>query len=779
MAPVLTSPSAILDIFVVWHPDDSHGETICSELVKHYHSHAFSGLAGGAVEVYPRSAPWTHQGGSPRPIITKQGCTHPIESLDHDRPAEFTVVLPVIGKELIRASQQRDSTWAQYLESLINLHSSSSGSNGARTHAVTLAVLPPKQFDYSQAPLIQRLLEQECVNWSPVSKSNPASHGRLARELNQAIVQLLLSKQPGARISVFISHARQDIPKTDRASIEATGVVAKIANWVSKTKLASFVDIHDIQAGDNWKQTIEDEVQSSSSALLMVRTDNYSCREWTQKEVLGAKRKDLPILCINAVTEGEERGSFLIDHVPTVTYPLSTGATAAEQNHAAIVALNRLIDECLKRALWTHQEVYTVNPAAKEDGDKRSHKAPQPRNKVGFDRAPVHSPELVTLVDFLSEHRSLYTEDKQFWLIHPDPPLLPPEHQVITELCRLVGYEDEGIHIFTPRTFLASGGYLTGTEPFLDGADVRQEIPLRGMRIGLSMALSDDLSRLGLAAEHLEMVVAEISQLILVSGGHVTYAGAIGSDAPDLTTAVLDTVKKYMDQTTLESHKGITTIPPSSGTLFHITTPCTRIRSAKELKRLVNTDEQFASTGRIDVFDADGNLINLKNAKVWRSKRPEKAAKALTCIRQALPNLCDARLVIGGKIRPHSPQHPHGYTGSMPGIIEEALYTVRREQPLLIAAGFGGAAALLAHELNLPGATAPHTEDLDAAQTSPGYGEAIKEIRQSFRRNLIGLNDEDLSRLTSTHRPSELAYLLVKALASSRRSTELAESEEA
>lgn len=392
-------------------------------------------------------------------------------------------------------------------------------------------------------------------------------------------------------------------------------------------------------------------------------------------------------------------------------------------------------------------------------------------NKTGFDRAPVHAPELVTLVDFLREHRKHYKNDEQFWLIHPDPPLLLPEHQVITELCRLAGYQDEKVHIFTPRTFLASGGYLTGAEPFLDGADIRQSRPLQGMRIGLSMALSDNLSRLGLAAKHLEMVIAEIAQLILVSGGCVTYAGAIGSDAPDLTTAVLDTVKKYVDQTTLESRKGIPRAPDSEELMFHVTTPCTRVQSAEELQRLVTTDKRFASTGRIDIIDADGHLLDLEDAVVWRPQGPEAVAEALTRVRRLLPNLCDARLVIGGKIRPRCPEHPGGYTGSMPGIIEEALYTVRQKQPLVIAAGFGGAAALLAHELNLPGAPEPRPEDHDAARTSTGYREAVEEIRSSFQRDLIGLDDKGLSRLTSTHRPSELAYLLVKSLTRIQRPT--------
>ena len=57
----------ILDVFVVWHPDDADGEELFVRLNDHYHSPAFSGLAGGAVEVYSRSARWAPSN-APRPL---------------------------------------------------------------------------------------------------------------------------------------------------------------------------------------------------------------------------------------------------------------------------------------------------------------------------------------------------------------------------------------------------------------------------------------------------------------------------------------------------------------------------------------------------------------------------------------------------------------------------------------------------------------------------------------------------------------------------------------
>ena len=52
-AQELAAPSpTVLDIYVVWHPCDRAGQEVFNELVTHYHSERFSGLAGSAIEVF-------------------------------------------------------------------------------------------------------------------------------------------------------------------------------------------------------------------------------------------------------------------------------------------------------------------------------------------------------------------------------------------------------------------------------------------------------------------------------------------------------------------------------------------------------------------------------------------------------------------------------------------------------------------------------------------------------------------------------------------------------
>lgn len=140
----------------------------------------------------------------------------------------------------------------------------------------------------------------------------------------------------------------------------------------------------------------------------MVRTDSYSSREWTQREVFEAKQAGMPIVCLSALNAGEPRGSFLLDHVPTIACPqIPEGwappeGTQAEDpvDEAIVAALNRLVDEALKFALWRCQEIPAHTNLAKANTTQSTSK-----NHPGFDCAPPTAPEPTVLLKFIQEHR--------------------------------------------------------------------------------------------------------------------------------------------------------------------------------------------------------------------------------------------------------------------------------------------------------------------------------------------------------------------------------------
>jgi hypothetical protein len=397
----------ILDVYVIWHPDDDDGARVFERIHKHFHSEGYSGLAGGAVEVYARSVGWSTDGGPPRPLLL------PGSRAGTPGPAQFGAILPVLGAGM-RDSVQRDSDWADYLRLAA----------GSVNDAV--AVLP---VTVPGVNLTDSVLQSAIGAIQRLPTDALAEPGLLERSVAQAVAQ----KAAGSvsRIRVFISHAKHfSDTETD---LPGGPLYEHVRSVIAGTHLGEFFDAHDLLPGTDWAAELE--ASASTSALLMVRTDRYASREWTQREVLVAKQHDVPIVGLIALTEGEARGSFLMDHVPTVS--LSHDAITA----SIAASLDRLVDEVLKRALWEAQSTYI--------------------QEEGFDWTPVHAPEPITAVNWLSQHQSDHPDDDHLWIIHPDPPLGPAERTLIDELCKLAGF-DTRVDVLTPRTFAARGGVLNG-----------------------------------------------------------------------------------------------------------------------------------------------------------------------------------------------------------------------------------------------------------------------------------------------------------------------------
>ena len=125
------------------------------------------------------------------------------------------------------------------------------------------------------------------------------------------------------------------------------------------------------------------------------------------------------------------------------------------------------------------------------------------------------------------------------------PTRLCAEQDFLVDLCVQAGYEKGQVYLMTPRSFFAAGGVLGADEPTLTTPLLSQDRPVTGKTLGISMALADDLASIGLSPTHLECAVAEVSQMMLIGGGSLLYAGAPGTHVPDLTMAIMDTVSSY------------------------------------------------------------------------------------------------------------------------------------------------------------------------------------------------------------------------------------------
>ncbi len=389
----------LLELYVVWHPEDQGGATVANRLIDHFHGTAFSGLVGGAIEVFVRSEGWSDPGDAPRPLPY-------VTPLPYDLPeAELTVVVPVLGVELAAAVED-GQPWRDYI------HQLRAEANGRPEEICVLPVRLPTTV--SKGALYNVIGDLQ---------STP-SDDALCRDLAQAIAQF--ARRSTQRLKVFLSHTKRAGP-----GHAPDALVRRVREVILDTKLEDFFDAHDLQPGCDWSAQLL--VEAATGALLAIRTDLYATREWCQKEVLTAKRAGMPVVILDALAHGEERGSFLMDHAPRI--PLH----GAVDDDAVLRALGQLVDECLKRALWHRQQEL----AAREGADMAAWWAP-------------HAPEPVTFVAWLAEEAATLAADDQVVVLHPDPPLGRDELQTLDELATLCGLGGR-LEILTPRGLAIRG----------------------------------------------------------------------------------------------------------------------------------------------------------------------------------------------------------------------------------------------------------------------------------------------------------------------------------
>jgi hypothetical protein len=407
----------VLEIYVVHHPDDHEGGTVARQVFEHFHGTAFSGLIGGAVEVFVRSQPF---GGSdaPRPIAFPG--SPPLHSV---APARFVAILPVVSLALARAVEGGGS-WATYIEDLVAARGREEAHLGVFPMAVGAAVGHDTRLRRILTPI------QYIAIPSGLGESEPEAELR-GRDLAQGIAQLLLGS--GSRLQIFISHTRR--PGPGEAGVPE--LISLVRGIIDDTRLQHFFDARDLQPGRDWSAELVQ--QTSTSALLALRTDFYASRMWCQREMLTAKRSGMPIVILDSLGRGEERGSFLMDHLPRI--PIH-GEEDCWSRPDIRRGLSLLVDEALKRAIWTEQKKLAAGIAG-----------------LGVAWWAPHAPEPVTLAHWIGREMAagrvvLGTGDLR--ILHPDPPLGPDETDSLAEMVRLMGHRG-ALDIMTPRALSARG----------------------------------------------------------------------------------------------------------------------------------------------------------------------------------------------------------------------------------------------------------------------------------------------------------------------------------
>ena len=390
----------VLEIHVIWHPGDSHGLRISEEFVHHFHGTIFSGLIGGAIEVYIHSKGWNSEDDSPRPIPFNRTTLPP-----NIRCAQFIAVVPILGNEMASAVEQPKSRWREYIETLVTTQ---------KIDPCRISIFP---YLLDRSAVDQTYLGGLISKYQRIA-ANPLQDGETeatvrCRDLTQGIAQFL-SNSEDKRLTVFISHTKR-ISSGNNQNIDT--LIQTVRDVVRKTRLKEFFDASDLQPGQDWDAELRSK--AATSALLSMRTELYPSREWCQREILIAKREGMPVIIMDVLDVIEERGSFLMDHVPRVPMRLVNNQWSKSDIHKG---LNLLVNESLKRTLWRHQSELA-------------------RNELGSEIAwwAPHAPEPITLIKWLNDELlsgKIQNEGKDLLILHPDPPLGYDEKLILQEIFR-------------------------------------------------------------------------------------------------------------------------------------------------------------------------------------------------------------------------------------------------------------------------------------------------------------------------------------------------------
>lgn len=369
----------LLVVYVAWHPGFADGAGIAEAIRGHFRRELYENVAGGTgLSVVFRSLP-------------PPGDAVP---LDIDFAEAHATAIVILADDVLAA----DARWVEYGRSL-----------GERAEATGLHVRTfPVAIDH--AVLAPLNMTEQALRWDQWGGDLQTRTKQLLGELTYEYCRMLRH---------FLEHLRR--PDEDEAALEA--YLRKVQIFLSHSKhddagervarlirdrlhtghgLASFFDVHDIPAGLRFHKVLLQQVRVS--AMVAIHTDTYSSREWCRKEVIEAKRHNVPLVVANCISNLDERGFPYMGNVPVVRLD-------PDGPDRINIVIARLLDEVLKDFLWRCRVALSAAPA-----DPAVIFIPRP-------------PELITLAALPPE-----ADVPAPIIVYPDPPLSAEEERLFADI---------------------------------------------------------------------------------------------------------------------------------------------------------------------------------------------------------------------------------------------------------------------------------------------------------------------------------------------------------
>ena len=271
---------------------------------------------------------------------------------------------------------------------------------------------------------------------------------------------------------------------------------------------------------------------------------------------------------------------------------------------------------------------------------------------------------------------------------------------------------------------------------------------LEKINLGISVSESPDMARLGFTEMHFRETLAEIARCTLNLGGKLTYGGHLDPDG--YTSFLVHELERYGERLDRPLH-------------ICLAWPEHRKLSLTKLKEY---KKNLGLYGHIAYLDSKGQKIAFDQE---RQEDPipvtndSEREQSLTALRRHMAETTNGRVFIGGK--------REGFEGSMPGLVEEAIFAMKRKQPIYLAGGFGGVTMDIVKALQI-----------DNYEWLPAEWDDYRQENNSFRDRLAsglkclsntasregrqqnGLSEDENRKLAATYRPGEIAELVCRGL---------------
>ncbi|MHC2295863.1 toll/interleukin-1 receptor domain-containing protein [Rhizobium mongolense] len=276
------STRPFLVLYVVWHPQFAPGLELADTLREHFRRRLYENIAGGAgISVIYRFVPAPD---SERPL-----------SINFD-DAETTAVVVLLDEALAG-----DAEWRGFINEVVE--QAEAYGLGARVFPVSI----------SDCALRDAGLQEQALRWDRWVGEPPERLTRLLGELTYEFCRMLRHylehlKRPAEpeaalegylkKVQIFLSHSKHD---QDGERIART-----VRDRLQAGHGASFFDVHDIPAGLRFQKVLLQQVRVS--AMVAIHTDSYSSREWCRREVIEAKRWNVPLVIADSISDVDERG---------------------------------------------------------------------------------------------------------------------------------------------------------------------------------------------------------------------------------------------------------------------------------------------------------------------------------------------------------------------------------------------------------------------------------------------------------------------------------------